>query len=292
MKSLLTYHDYLPDSDFRLSIQVLDLDGQPIESHSHEFAELVVVLRHEGLHQVNGEVTYPIHAGDVFIINPHTQHAYCRTKGLRVCNILYDPDQFLPNRVDVCRLPGFYALFYLEPFYRVQDRFASRLRLDLENLNRVQGLIAAMLDEQQKGLDGYQSMMRGLFWQLVVDLSRCYSRQRAPASQKVMHLSHVIAYVESHYREPLNLDLLARVAHMSKNHLLRSFRRIFNTSPIDYIIRLRLAEACRLIDAGGRTISEIAYEVGFSDSNYFSRQFRRIYGVSPRAYHQWLTKTD
>jgi AraC-like DNA-binding protein len=73
---------------------------------------------------------------------------------------------------------------------------------------------------------------------------------------------------------------------MSKNHFLRVFKQCYKTSPTDYLIRLRLSKALELMAESDRTVSEIAYEVGFSDSNYFTRQFRRVYGQPPTAFRK------
>ncbi len=73
---------------------------------------------------------------------------------------------------------------------------------------------------------------------------------------------------------------------MSKNHFLRVFRQCYGTSPINYLIRLRLEKSCELLEHSGKNITEIAFEAGFSDSNYYTRQFSKTYGMSPRAYRQ------
>ncbi|MDW7658951.1 MAG: helix-turn-helix transcriptional regulator, partial [Bacillota bacterium] len=59
-------------------------------------------------------------------------------------------------------------------------------------------------------------------------------------------------------------------------------------TPTDYIIRLRLEHARRLLQTGGICITAAAAESGFPDSNYFSRQFRRHYGMAPRDYLRFL----
>lgn len=288
MLTRYTYHDFLPDPSFRLRVQVKEWTAPLLEIHSHEFAELVIMLGGEVMHELSQEIIYPLQAGDVFVINRDLEHGYRDAARARICNILYDPDQCLTLRSDAQRLPGYHALFFLEPACRRQDHFTSRLRLEPADLARVGSLIEAMEREQEEGCAGHESMLQALFMQLVIDLARCYSRQRAPASQKVLRLSRVMAFIEEHYRETIRLDQLAAIAHMSKNSLLRIFRQIYKTSPTDYIIRLRLAQACDLMKDPGRTITEIAFAIGFSDSNYFSRQFHLVYGIAPREHRRWL----
>lgn len=288
MLTRYTYHDFLPDPAFRLRVQVKEWNAPLLEMHSHEFAELVIMLGGEVMHELSPEIIYPLQAGDVFVINRGLEHGYRDAARARICNILYDPDQCLTLHSDAQRLAGYHALFFLEPACRRQDHFTSRLRLDPADLARVGALIETMEREQAEGCAGHESMLQALLMQLVIDLARCYSRQRAPASQKILRLSRVMSFIEEHYREPIRLDQLAVIAHMSKNSLLRIFRQIYKTSPADHIIRRRLGQACELMKDRERTITEIAFAVGFSDSNYFSRQFRRVYGTTPREHHRWL----
>jgi AraC-like DNA-binding protein len=287
MAETYTYQNHFPRQDFRLFVEVLELHTPTIKEHAHEFSELVVILAGQARHWINGE-EYPLSAGDVFVIKGNDLHAFYDAGGLRVCNMLYDPDQFLRAGGDVQRLPGFHALFYLEPHYRSRDRFQSRLHLTREEMPWLAEMIARMQAECQERAPGYESMLRASFNAVLVYVSRLYSRQRDPAAAGLLRLSKVLSHLEEHIDEPLNLDGLARLAHMSKNHLLRVFKQCYKTTPGDYLIRLRLARAVEMMRLPGRTLTEIAFAAGFGDSNYFSRQFRKIYGQTPREFRQAL----
>lgn len=69
-------------------------------------------------------------------------------------------------------------------------------------------------------------------------------------------------------------------------HFCLLFRRQTGYSPIDFLIRQRIRQACRLLDGSQASVSAIASEVGFSDPYYFSRRFRNVMGVSPRDYRK------
>jgi len=68
--------------------------------------------------------------------------------------------------------------------------------------------------------------------------------------------------------------------------LVRSFRKESGITPMDYLRRYRIRQARALLEAGDKSITEVALEVGFSGSNYFARVFRREVGVSPSAYRR------
>jgi transcriptional regulator GlxA family with amidase domain len=92
--------------------------------------------------------------------------------------------------------------------------------------------------------------------------------------------------LETHYAQPVNLDELARMAHMSKRSFIRAFRAATDQTPIAYLIQLRVNRGALLLRQAQDNITDIAFRVGFSDSNYFTRQFRKLLGVSPRGYRK------
>ena len=95
-------------------------------------------------------------------------------------------------------------------------------------------------------------------------------------------LRSVLAFVASHYGEPLDLRALARVAHLSPKQLGRSFGTELGLSPMTYLRRYRLDRARERVATTDAPISRIAQECGFSELAAFSRAFRRQHGVSPR----------
>ena len=93
-------------------------------------------------------------------------------------------------------------------------------------------------------------------------------------------------WIESQYAESLGLDDLADHVATSPYHFLRLFRRELGLTPHQYLIRTRLRHALRLLTATRLSVTEVAFEVGFSDLSNFSRTFRRHVGMSPEAYRR------
>jgi AraC-like DNA-binding protein len=94
----------------------------------------------------------------------------------------------------------------------------------------------------------------------------------------------VLSYVEQHHAEPIRAADLERIARLSPSSLLRAFTRITGMPPMRYVTRLRITRACELLRTGDGNVTEVAFRVGFGDSNYFSRQFRQVMGCTPREY--------
>ena len=122
--------------------------------------------------------------------------------------------------------------------------------------------------------------------QLVGHLSRCYDRSGNADSQALLRIAQTIVHLETCYRENVKLAELVCIAGMSRRSFLRAFEAATGSTPIDYLIQLRLARAAALLRRTTHSITDVAFEVGFQDSNYFSRQFRQRHGISPSAYRR------
>ena len=102
----------------------------------------------------------------------------------------------------------------------------------------------------------------------------------------LLRIAQAIAHLETHYAESLKLEDLICIADMSRRSFLRAFETATGFTPIAYQIQLRINRAADLLVRTTESITNIAYEVGFSDSNYFARQFRQHHGMSPRTYRR------
>jgi AraC-like DNA-binding protein len=99
-------------------------------------------------------------------------------------------------------------------------------------------------------------------------------------------LSNTISYIENNYSEDLKLKTLADMAGVSINGLINIFKNHFGVTPLSYIISLRIQKACEIMHSSEKPITEIAFEVGFTDSNYFSRAFKKNTGITPSEYRK------
>ena len=92
--------------------------------------------------------------------------------------------------------------------------------------------------------------------------------------------------LEASAHEPIDLESAAGESGLSAFHFLRVFARVLGVTPHQYLVRSRLRHAARLLAEGGRSITDIAFDVGFGDLSNFVNAFRRAAGVSPRRFRQ------
>ncbi len=274
--------DVFTDPAIRLRVMRIPAHGSSGSSqHSHAFHELVVIVDGHGKHGVGNEV-YDIEAGDVFVILGDTSHGYPETARLSLINILYDPTHLGIPQADLGGLPGYHALFTIAPRMRRRQKFENWLQLSIDQLAQVTRLVAEMEEELNGRNRGYRFMATTHLMRLIAYLSRAYSQQELDQTRPVTQISELLGYMERHSAEPLTVTDLMGIANMSQTSLMRKFHEVLGRSPINYLIRLRIAKARQLLRGTDLPISDIAFEVGFSDSNYFARQFRHITGISPK----------
>jgi AraC-like DNA-binding protein len=244
----------------------------------------VIITGGSGIHCTGG-AEYPISRGDVFVINVHQTHGYRDIGPLALVNILFCPDELNLPLKDLATVPGYNALFKLEPAWRERRGFRSRLRLSVSDLAGAEQIISAMEEELEKKSAGYQFVAVSLLMQLIGRLARCYTRSQTADCHAFIRLADAIEHLETHYDQAVTLSQLAGMVHLSVRHFQRSFWKIMGSSPIDHLVRLRITRGSELLrQEKDLNITEIAYRVGFQDSNYFTRQFHRIMGCSPREY--------
>lgn len=99
-------------------------------------------------------------------------------------------------------------------------------------------------------------------------------------------LLQVKRFIDARYAEEITLQDLADEAGMSASHFSSTFKKQFNSTPMDFVIHRRLEEACYLLGDHMLRIKEIAQRVGYEDEFHFSRLFKKKYGVSPKFYRK------
>jgi AraC-like DNA-binding protein len=110
----------------------------------------------------------------------------------------------------------------------------------------------------------------------------------APTKSSVLlgHVEAVKAYIEEHLYEPLSLSDLALRGGFSMYYFARRFKELTGLSPKQYILNKRLERAHLLLSQGTLTVSDIAYQTGFTDQSHLVRYFKKMWGMTPTALRQ------
>lgn len=109
--------------------------------------------------------------------------------------------------------------------------------------------------------------------------------QETSRSEYISRINRVMEFIDAHYNEQVNLDKLAEVAHFSPFHFHRIFSMLTGETPADFFLRIRTEKAAQqLKDYRHKSISDIAFDCGFSSMSLFARTFRKHFGMSATAF--------
>jgi len=125
----------------------------------------------------------------------------------------------------------------------------------------------------------------------VVVAHELFAARRAPpvrGSLAVWQQRLVASYIEEHLAEPIPLDALAKLVHLSSYYFCRAFKQSFGIPPHRYHISRRIERAKASLAEPACSVTEIALELGFSETSSFSAAFRHMTGVTPTEYRRTL----
>ncbi len=107
-----------------------------------------------------------------------------------------------------------------------------------------------------------------------------------PGGKEIKILDDVFNYVFNHYHKEISLETLAQKFHYSKSGFFQLFKRHTSYNFSEFLYRVRVQEACKLLKNSKEGIESIAFNCGFNNVSYFNRKFRQTMNCSPREYRQ------
>jgi len=242
--------------------------GFQMEVEAHPFAEIFYVLDGSGVFVVDGS-RHGCGSGDVVIVPPGAKHAIQDRQtpltmygiGVSADLLSHDPDALRQTRAGV--VPGSRAL-------------AGRVRAGIRRL----------LYEQADTRPGSRALIVGLTLQLVATLTRASAAPNPPGPERPgtdhRHaVERFLAELAHRFYEPVRIDRTADELGMSRRSFTRLFREVAGCSYAEYVERVRVEYACRLLRETTRGIAPIAFECGYEDLSSFYRAFKRHTRLPP-----------
>lgn len=283
--------DYIPwpaDREDLIKVSVFAGDS-PVSTHKHDFIEIVFIAQGTCLHRYH-KTEVSLIPGDLFIVVPHEEHSYSIESATVIYNCMFYPEALGEDWKALKEISSIYDLLIVEPFYRQEHSHQEILHLSPSEVSYIEPVLNKMLEEQQNKQAGYQLILKAYLITLLTFLGRLWDKQfhndwNSYNSKRDM-LAQALNYIEQNMENDLRVNEIARRVYLSPDYFRRLFREVTGLTPIDYINKLRIARAERLLTGEDSTISEIAQTVGINDVNYFSRLFKSVTGQSPTGYRK------
>ena len=99
-------------------------------------------------------------------------------------------------------------------------------------------------------------------------------------------MSRSLQYLEEHFSDPITIGDIISCSQVSRRHFFRLFEQAVGVTPMEYLKKLRLQKAASLLLTTNSSVTQVAFDCGFNDSNYFSSMFRKEYGLSPSQFRK------
>jgi AraC-like DNA-binding protein len=249
-----------------------------MELHGHDFYLLMFFTKGHGSHTIE-LAHYPVAPGSVFFMSPSEVHEW---------KLSEESDGFVVF---------FNASFYrMEanpqhltelPFYQSGGklRYAEILEKDREGLEALFDLMMAAYRQESSYRD---RILRAYLDVLLFQLSALIAPEKVKKVQQVSIISALEHLIEQHYAEHQPVTFYAEQLHVTVSQLNTSTRQQLNKSVIELVQERLIAEARRLLAYSTKSVSEIAWQLNFSDNSYFSRFFKKHSGMSPEAFRNQL----
>ncbi|HBQ64313.1 MAG TPA: hypothetical protein DD727_05210 [Clostridiales bacterium] len=274
------------DSSEKISVQQLLVDSF-IEEHIHEFVEVEYILSGQGLQTING-CTRKVGRGSLILINYQDRHSIETSGDMDYVNILLEPE-FVSHELtgvnhdfDMLAIAAF-SDFDRDacPIYPVVE-FKGREMLELESL------IRTMLDEFKQKRAGYITVLKSY----VNILFTAYLRKTmemlgTDAYRDVRQtVRNVLDYIEAFPSSRLSLKDLAGAGFYNPSYFSRMFREQCGMTVREYLCRLRIQSARKMLEETSLKLYRIAIQAGFGNSSSFYRIFREHVGMTPEEYRK------
>lgn len=91
-------------------------------------------------------------------------------------------------------------------------------------------------------------------------------------------------YIEQHYDDQISIEDVAERTNMSRRNFVRRFKKATHNTPLEYLQRVKVEAAKKVLERGGQNISSLMYDVGYRDAKTFRKVFKRFTGLTPQDY--------
>ncbi len=200
---------------------------------------------------------------------------YDRTLNLTPQNVYFIP----AYSVKESRIDGVMNKYYIHfqsesPFFSLYRYFSEKYTLPASKESEY--LFRCVVENYATPSVSAHLKVRGAMDMILADFLADIDTERP----ELARFEEVLVFIENNYKKKIKLDELAKIMNISSMYFSNYFKKTFHISPKQYVLNKRLAESQRLLLESRMSISEIAYEVGFENENYFSEFFAQKTGIS------------
>lgn len=256
--------------DFPVTLGVWD-SRNGFLAHWHEHIELLFFLTDAKI--TLDDTVYELEANDLLFINSNTVH----------------------SAQDHGKTVKYYTLQIKPSLFTDIDFEAYPVKAIIKNDEYIKKCIEEIHCELCFEKQFFQTRVLGLIYELMVHIARNYKAELSSTDiivkdTKGRKIVKILDYITKHYSEKINTAYLSFLFHLNEQYFCRMFKKETGMSFTSYLNMLRIEKAVIFLENTDLNITEIAENVGFDGSNYFSRVFKNYMHMTPREYKKRQVK--
>lgn len=267
--------------------KIMDARHHPDHISVHDEFELVYLQEIDRGTFYIDDKTVSVRTDDLILIKPRIPH-YLKVECSRPCRFIVL--KFMFSRSDEKNISDISANDFLS-FISENNDFGGFFKLSSNYCSNISTIMQQIMHES-KSPDGESTFLRSLLtMELFVWLSRSLREQwETNLSTKGHKLQEILesakGYINNNYNNDISLSDIAGYVYLSTSHFARAFKKCYGTSPIQYLLSVRIEKATALLEETNLKVGDIASSVGFSAQQRFNDIFKKHLGVSPSEYRQ------
>ncbi len=255
----------------------------PIPAHWHYYVELIYIL--EGSVDFTiGNKAQTAEKGSVILFPPKSVHTITLTKGFESSK--YDVIKFDPSILPASKLnePDLRSILH-----SLENTGSKCLISPLEISQwKMKSLFEDVVKENSAQDYAYSLMMTSDLLKILGYFARIWKRDGCMPQTKGVHPAYELSfdmiaeYIDTHYFEPLSVEMLSDMCNVSHATFSRNFQKRFGSSCKEYITATRINVAENMLLFSNHDVAFIAQEVGFTDCSYFIKCYKKLKGITPK----------
>ena len=256
--------------------------------HRHKYIQINYVIKGAGIHTINNK-EFEISKGDIFIIPPYIPHNIFvkNDLSLEVVEFEFATDFILMGDSETYR-----DFAYLEPFIVTEEQVKPFFRLEDDLQIEVEKILAEVLSEYESKKPGFGLMAKALLFKLLVLVGRAYTGAiKGTETEKILNrfkkiINQSKEYIDKNYNQSITLNEVAASVGYAKSHFSYLFKAVTGYTFIEYLNKVRIENAMKLLESSDTNIVDIAIESGFNSVANFNKTFKQITGKTPKQYRK------
>lgn len=250
------------------------------QSHWHHDVELIAVIKGSILYNVNGEIIRMCEGEGIFV-NAQQFHYILSDDGAYsqfYCAVLHPMLLCSSSRVEQLYVAPVLSNENL-PYIHLSDGIPWQAEL-LQSIKQIYEISRSGIAEMRI----QQEFLK--LWEILYDNMGGKNETVSLQHPHLSSLKNMITYIHSYYQEKITLTDICKAGNVGKTSCTSIFKKYMDCTPIGFLTEVRLQKAAELLRETDMTITEIAYESGFTGASYFAEIFRSHFGCSPREYRE------